>query len=399
MPRRKSLVPGYLLHKPTGQARVRIDGRDHYLGPFGSDESRRKYGDLIAARCGGNVADPLPATGPQDTGPTVGEIILAFLRHAETYYVKNGKPTGAAACFRHAVGPLVDLFGMTPAREFGPLALKSVRSAMIERGWCRRLINDYIGRIRRAFRYAVENELIPVETLTRLKALSPLLKGRTEAVEPDPVLPVAEAHVNAILGHVSPQVRDMVRLQLLCGCRPDEIVTLRPCEVNRDANCWEYVPTSHKTQHHGRQRRIFFGPRAQVILAAYLDNRPAVAPCFSPSEAEAKRRQEQREARQTPVQPSQVKRQEDRRKRRRRRPPADAYTVASYRRAIHRGCDLAEIERWSPNRLRHSRATDLRRQFGIEAAQTVCGHSQLSVTEIYAERDFAKARQVMSEVG
>jgi len=40
-------IPGYLLHKPTGQARVRIAGRDHYLGVHGSDESRRRYDELI----------------------------------------------------------------------------------------------------------------------------------------------------------------------------------------------------------------------------------------------------------------------------------------------------------------------------------------------------------------
>lgn len=52
MPRPKSLIPAYLLHKPTGQARVRINGKDFYLGPYGSDESRRKYGELIASPIG-----------------------------------------------------------------------------------------------------------------------------------------------------------------------------------------------------------------------------------------------------------------------------------------------------------------------------------------------------------
>jgi integrase len=399
MARRKSLVPSYLLHKPTGMARVRIDGRDHYLGPYGSDESRRKYGELVAARCGGHAPDPLPAVGPQDTGPTVGEIVLTFLRHAERHYVKNGRPTSEVSSLRIAAGPLIALFGMTSARDFGPLALKAVRAAMVDRGWCRSSINQHVSRIRRIFRHAVENELTPGETLNRLKALSPLLRDRTDAVEADPVLPVPEADVNAMLPHVGRQVRDMIRLQLLCGCRPDEIVCLRPCDVTRDGEVWEYAPASHKAEHHGRQRRIFFGPRAQAILATYLDDRPAAAPCFSPVEAEAERREKQRLARKTRVQPSQVKRAEASKRRRRGRPPADAYNVASYRRAIHRGCHLAEIDRWSPNRLRHSRATDLRRQFGIEAAQTVCGHSQLSVTQIYAERDFDKARKIMAEVG
>ena len=41
--------PAYLLHKATGQARVRIDGKDCYLGVYGSPESRERYDELIAA--------------------------------------------------------------------------------------------------------------------------------------------------------------------------------------------------------------------------------------------------------------------------------------------------------------------------------------------------------------
>ena len=40
--------PSYLLHKASGQARVRINGRDIYLGRHGSRESRELYDDLIA---------------------------------------------------------------------------------------------------------------------------------------------------------------------------------------------------------------------------------------------------------------------------------------------------------------------------------------------------------------
>jgi hypothetical protein len=41
--------PSYLLHKPSGQARVIIDGKTQYLGVYGSLESRERYDDLIAA--------------------------------------------------------------------------------------------------------------------------------------------------------------------------------------------------------------------------------------------------------------------------------------------------------------------------------------------------------------
>lgn len=40
-------IPALTLHKPSGQARVRIAGRDHYLGPHGSAESVAAYSALI----------------------------------------------------------------------------------------------------------------------------------------------------------------------------------------------------------------------------------------------------------------------------------------------------------------------------------------------------------------
>jgi len=40
--------PSYLFHKPTGQARARIDGKDYYLGAYDSAESRERYEALVA---------------------------------------------------------------------------------------------------------------------------------------------------------------------------------------------------------------------------------------------------------------------------------------------------------------------------------------------------------------
>jgi integrase len=54
---------------------------------------------------------------------------------------------------------------------------------------------------------------------------------------------------------------------------------------------------------------------------------------------------------------------------------------------------------WSPHQLRHTAATPLRKEYGLEAAQVVLGHKTLSVTEIYAEKNVAAARRIMGEVG
>ena len=55
--------------------------------------------------------------------------------------------------------------------------------------------------------------------------------------------------------------------------------------------------------------------------------------------------------------------------------------------------------RWTPLQLRHTAATEIRARFGLEAAQVVLGHARADTTEIYAERDLAKARGVMAEIG
>lgn len=79
--------------------------------------------------------------------------------------------------------------------------------------------------------------------------------------------------------------------------------------------------------------------------------------------------------------------------------PGSQYTSNSYRRAIHRACESNGIEKWSPNRLRHTAATEIRREFGLEAAQVILGHSQANVTQVYAERDAAKGYEVARQIG
>ena len=54
---------------------------------------------------------------------------------------------------------------------------------------------------------------------------------------------------------------------------------------------------------------------------------------------------------------------------------------------------------WAPNQLRHLRATEIRGQFGLEASQTVLGHSSADTTQLYAERDYTLAENVMAQLG
>jgi integrase len=221
-------------------------------------------------------------------------------------------------------------------------------------------------------------------------------KGRTKAKESVPVEPVPEAIVDATLPHLPEVVADMVRFQLLTGCRPGEVCKLRPCDLDRSKKVWTYKPESHKTEHHGRTRIIYIGPRAQKILLRYLV-RDSQANCFRPCDSEEKRRAAASRARKTPL--SCGNKPGSNVKRTKKRIVGSQYITSSYRRAIHRACDKAKLDRWGPNRLRHSAATDIRREYGLEAAQVILGHANASTSEIYAERDAKLGARIAREIG
>jgi integrase len=61
--------------------------------------------------------------------------------------------------------------------------------------------------------------------------------------------------------------------------------------------------------------------------------------------------------------------------------------------------DVELLPKWSPNRLRHTAATEIRKRFGLEAAQVALGHATADVSQIYAERDLTLAAEVMRKIG
>jgi integrase len=297
---------------------------------------------------------------------------------------------------------------------------------MIDQRHARRYVNENVHRIRKVFRWAASEQLIPAEVHQGLATVEGLHKGLCEARETAPVVIVEDAIIEATLPHLPATVADMVRLQRLTGARPGEVCAVRPADIDRTSEVWRYTPAEHKTEHHGKRRVIAIGPRAQAVLLPYL-LREAESFCFCPAVSESQRRREQHERRVTPL--SCGNKPGSNRKRRRERAPGNRYTNDSYRRAVARACEaafkmpedlrridpnLSKAERarlrvaaaawrgkhvWHPNQLRHSAATEIRGKFGIEAVQHVLGHARLDMAEVYAEKNFALAASVAREVG
>ena len=410
MPRPKE-IPAYTLHKPTGCARVRINGEDHYLGRYGTPESRAEYARVIAEtfRPG---APPPPVNTPMGTYPdiSVNEMLVKYLEFADGYYVKDGVPTGEAANMRDAVRPLQEFYGMIRAREFGPLALKAIRQHLLSTGnLARKVINSRIKRICRVFKWAVSEEVVPPGVYEALRTVDGLRFGRCNARESEPVRPVPEEVVQATLKFLPPQLVDAVKLQAVTGMRPANVVGIRWADIDRSGDVWMYRPPNHKNQYRERDLAVPLGPNAQVILRRY-QHRPPELPIFSPQEVEQWRKEQRRRHRhrKTKIFPCELKRIEReskaRSKRKRGRAPGVGYTTDSFREAINYAMKKALkagaiIPHWHPNQLRHSRGTELRRQFGLEAAQVSLGHAKADVTEIYAERDLARAVEIARMTG
>ena len=180
---------------------------------------------------------------------------------------------------------------------------------------------------------------------------------------------------------------------------------------------WTYVPATHKTAYRGHARTVYLGPRAQAVLRPWL--RTALdAYLFQPAEAVADLRRERHARRVIPA--GQGNELGTNRKTVPKRSAGNRYTSTTYCRAIQRACDKADraakekaraagrdvadderlVPRRHPHQLRHNYATNVRREYGLEAAQILLGHSSALVTDaVYAERGTAKGMEVAKAIG
>ena len=147
-------IPSYRLHKQSGQAVVTLaDGsgnrRDVLLGQYGSPESQAEYARVLAEWESNGRRLPRAA----GAALIVAELILRYWRWAEGYYRDDeGHPGQELDNLRVALRPLRKLYGHSPAKDFGPLALRAVQEELVGRGLSRNVVNARVNRIKRCFK-------------------------------------------------------------------------------------------------------------------------------------------------------------------------------------------------------------------------------------------------------
>ena len=323
-----------------------IHGKKIKLGVYGSEESRAKYAELIA---GINVSAPtLEPKGP----PTVSELLAAYLTYVDEYYGHKSADWYHARSFMKSMRKH---FGTLPAYEFKARRLKQLRELWVGNGWSRGYVNDHVARLKRMYKWATSEEMVPTDVYHSLCSIDSLRAGKCKAHDNIPIGPVSDADVETTLAYLPEQVAVMVQVQRLCGCRPGELSRIRKKDIDRSGDVWVVELSKHKTTHKGKRRLIYFGPRAQELLLPRLV-------CASDDLIFPMRRD-------------------------------------SYRRAIHRACKRGGVNPWSPNQLRHTSGTAVREIMGLESAQVHLGHARCDVTQVYAESSKAKAIEVARRIG
>lgn len=391
-------IPALFHHKATGQDAVCIrdpDGsrRTVYLGKHDSPAAQQRYREVLAEHLAGKPVVTRATREKASEWPTVEQLAATFLLHAQRFYVDDaGKSTREVASSVYAFRHLLDLHRDTATDRIRIRDLIAVRQAMVDhretdgegrkapKGLCRRTINQRMQRVKALFRWGCEQGLVPGSTWHELSALRGLPKGRCGVHDNKPVEAVPWALVEATLPHLVPTVRAAVLTQWWTGMRPAEVLGMTRAQLDMSSATWTYRPVRHKGSWRDRERVVAIGPKAQEILRPRLQLDPE-ALMFSPRQAWEEFRAAKREGRQTP--PTKQMRERDARAEA-VAPKVETFRVDVYRKHIERACDKAEVERWSPHRLRHAAGTRFALQDGIEAARAALGHADLATTRRYA---------------
>ena len=402
-------LPTYRLHRKSGQGYTEHRKKSYYFGEYGTAESKQKFARFLASIANGQ---PPVLQGPVPGSELiVAELVNAFLDHAAVRYVKDGKPTTEPAAYRVAVAPLVALYGGVTPTEFGPVALEQVRQTWVKAGLTRKTVNKYAARVVRIWKWGVGRQLVPVTAWQALTALEALRAG--QGVSRPKVKPAEESMVRAIQPFVSRQVWALIQYQSWTGCRPHEACQVRMADIDRSHEIWEHRPRRFKTEHHGgAERVVYLGPHAQTLVLEWERKNPEEL-LWQPRDA----RREWLAAHGSKAASKGTHQ------------AGEQYTSGSYGRAVEHGCerafgmprefkrgvqlppgtDLAAVKAaaaawrrehvWSPNQLRHTAATRIRAEYGIETARIILGHEDVSTTAIYAEQDREQARRAVRDSG
>lgn len=380
----KNRIPGYCLHRASGQAVTRINGRDVYLGVYGEPESKAEYDRVIMEYLASKRSPVIHECKSSRT--TIMEVLAKYHAWAKNRWSKPGDGSQLHRVLS-TINEVIRLYGEMPVSEFRGKTMFALRDSFMQHGWSLTYVNHRISVIRQAWKWMASRELIPAELALAVEAVPRVKFQEYQQGSRPEVEPVSVDDVGKTLPHLPSVVADMVLVQLIAGMRPGEVVRLRAeAIVRREEGCAVYTPKHHKTAYLGHERNVLLDQDAMAVLTPYLEKYPA-GYLFRPVD-ELKERIAKIRKRDTD------KAIEDTRKKRRL---GEHWLVTSYARAIARACKKAEVPHWHPHQLRHTAATKFGNEYGPLVAKALLGHRSMQMTERYIKSDLESAIAAIRE--
>ena len=401
MGRRSSKAfPEPQLHRAKGLLRLRVDGREFWLGKPGTRQADERRAAILAAwgANGGSLpADfNLNTTKPKKVVPKVAKQITNVITVGDLLEITLSEVGGgktpeqlrnvARWWILRKVADVLQPYFTTPAAEFGPRllgdAIRLMANTPMKNGrglptkkYCR----EVAAEIRRIFAEAVAREQVPPERLVALNALKKLpTENARDSVERDPVGIEIVEDTCAVL---PPVVADLLRFILLTGCRPSEATSATPAVIDTTVTPWVLRPKTHKTKKKGHDRIIQIGPQARAIITRWQSGKQSDELIFSRDDLE-------RATTSNMITLHRLK--SDRQE----------FSRDDFKRYLKRAIAKQGVPHWSPYQLRHTGLTAIREIGGRDAAQAQAGHTDGAITERYTRKTLENAAsEIVEKIG
>jgi integrase len=349
----------YSLHKGSGQACVRVNGRVHYLGKYGSHESRVRHQRLVAEALAGRalVASSRPLS--------VGEVCERFVGSKRD---EHGDRSWQHIQARMVALAVCERFAGLEASAFGPKALQEVvQSLLAEAKLTRGGINRRKQQVVAMFKWAVSEELVPASAWHALQSVRGLRygKGRDNPLRVAAEPAAVEAVIQHLREHGNLGAARCVAFIRATGCRPAEATGALPVDFRMGGPTPLLVVQQHKCAHRGMERVIPLNAAAAAVVREALADRATTHDLVFPNSA------------------------------------GNRWDNRTFPRIVARACEALGIPKWTPYQLRHLAATEAVNRTGSEAATAaLLGHAPDStIVRRYSRNRLALAEVAARAVG
>jgi integrase len=333
----------------------------------------------------------------------VGDLVTQFLKYAERE--RNSIDFGNYKI----VGKILWRYKELTTTEFDAFLLLQIQDGLVQHGYARRYCNKLTNYVIHIFKWGEVRRLVLPGKNGQLKVIEPVRIGA--ARDNEERMPVDDDVVERTLPYLLPVYQAFIKILRATGARPSEICRMRVSDIDRtDSKVWVYRLRHHKTMRYSKRRILAFGVKEQAILKPYLDKKDQYSAVFSPHDAISELKKIRRDARKTPIPPSQRARDKQREQRPNPRIKEHLNTIAvgkalkaAILKANRQLLPEEQIPRWTLYQLRHSFLTQKTEEFDENVAALLAGHSDpRMVRDIYdksQERRIIRLKRQEDEQG